>query len=245
MRYKSRPRGGGRRPSPDDSFGDRSEIPIEPLRSMTLGDDSSSDGVRGRFDDGQSTDSGDLRSSGAWVRPEPGWEDQPSGFRRRSRWSSSGILRRGGGGGGQSIRSRILIGVAAALVLLVGTFAVASRQHSGGDNTGSPAIVPASTSAAPIGVPSFGNVPSGSPSGSAPVSAPASALPSVSLPPSLASRPPSKAPARKPSPLVMLDTLRPTVSADGASGRRATAVIGTTTFPDSTSVFVSCSDRAA
>src|SRR5215813_9518252 len=73
MRYTSRPRRGKGRPGgAEDSFDDRAEIPIEPLRSMTLGaDDSSSSGgrSRGRFEDGLSTDSGDLRDSGMWVRP--------------------------------------------------------------------------------------------------------------------------------------------------------------------------------
>jgi hypothetical protein len=239
MRYRSRPRRGK---GTEDPFDDRAEIPIEPLRSMTLGadDSSSSSGgrQRGRFEDGQSTDSGDLRDSGMWVRPEPGWEDQPSGVRRRSGFSSSSLLRRSAGLGGQGSRSRLLIVVVGlvAIVLVVGTFAVAARQRNSGSTAGSssPIEVPSSIPTA-LATPSL--VPPSDAGSPAP-------LPSL---PSLTPSPPSAAPtpARTVSPRVLLDTLRPAVVADGASGRKMVAVLGRTTFPNSTSVFVSCSTRPA
>lgn len=231
MRYKSRQRRGGRRPGPgtEDSFDDRSDIPIEPLRSMTMGDDStSSDGSRSpRFDSSQSMESSDLRSSGAWVRPEPGWEDQPSNVRRRSKFASSGLFRRSSGGpSGPGTRSRFLVGGLAAVVLLAGTAAVAIHQRNAGNATppaNKPPAVTLPTAAATLGAPVLPGQPSAAVSAQPSASAPAAATAQVAL-----------------------DTMHPTVVADGKSGGRSTAVVlGSANFAEATSVFVNCAAKPA
>src|SRR5262249_35072316 len=141
---------------------------------------------------------------------------------------------------GQGARSRALIVVVGlvAAVLVVGTFAVATRQRNTAGTSGAstPIGVPSSLPAAPpwsLTPPSDSGSPSSEP------------LPLPSLTPSPPSPAPKKPSPRAVSPRVLLDTLRPVVVADGASGRKAVAVLGSTTFPDSTSVFVGCSTQPA
>jgi hypothetical protein len=77
--------------------------------------------------------------------------------------------------------------------------------------------------------------------------APPQPTPTPSQPASPSTQP---APTRtaSPRPVVVqmsLNGLRPTVFANGPSGQKVASVIGAQRFPDSTSVFVSCSDQPA
>lgn len=244
MRYRSRPRRGARKPGIEDSLGGRSDLPIEPLRSMTLGESSSSGGTSGSpFDSGQPTDSSDIGSSGAWVRPEPGWEDQPSNYRRRSKFASSGLFRRAPKPSGQGMKPRLLLGGLAATVLLAGTAAVAMHQRNAGNNTPAtgqavnppPAVTGLPNNArlgSPVLPPPAATAPSAVPPGASAMSAPMSA-------------PPSAAASGATTAQVALNTLHPAAAAGGMSGRQTFAVLGSTNFPNSTTVFVSCSGTPA
>lgn len=248
MRYRSRPRRGARKVGVEDSLGGRSDLPIEPLRSMTLGDESSSSvgASSPRFGSGQPTDSSDLGSSGAWVRPEPGWEDQPSNFRRRSRMSGSGLFRRAKNSSGQGMRSRLLLGGLAATVLLGGTAAVAMHQRNAGNNapaTGQAANPPAAVTALPSGGQALGTPLLPPPAAAGVPSAASPVAPAMSAPMSVAGG--AGVPSGAPTTQMALSTLHPTAAAGGMSGRNTFAVLGSTNFPNSTTVFVSCSGPPA
>ncbi len=249
MRYRTRPRRGARKPGVDDSLGGRSDLPIEPLRSMTLGDESSSSaGTSGRaFGSGQPTDSSDLGSSGAWVRPEPGWEDQPSNFRRRSRMSGSGLFRRTPKSSGQGMKSRLLLGGLAATVLLAGTAAVAMHQRNAGNNTtppGQAANPPPAVTTVPKGGGTLGApvLPPPAATGATPAAPPAAGAMSAPMSGSPAAAAP--VPSGSATTQMALSALQPT-AATGMSGRSTFAVLGSTNFPNSTTVVVSCSGPAA
>jgi hypothetical protein len=196
-------------------FDDQLDGDSEPLRSVTFGDDR---GIRDR--------------PGASARYTNWGPDEWTEHEEGSRGSASVPPRPQRG---WSI-TRIMLAVLGAAVLPVVTLLLVNHQPHGADETsvGPPNSVERQPSPARV-----------FPSDDA---ASAGADVTAAVPPTPSARPAPSSRATSPRPVVVrvaLHTLRPSVVADGPSGRPAVAVLGSAVYPDSTAVFVSCTTRPA
>jgi hypothetical protein len=246
---------------PEDLYDDL-DPGIEPLRSVTLGGES---GVWDRSGGQQkSPDRPRKAPKPRRVAPAAAEPREPAGYSGQSEysagysgdypsgtssdWISSDSVRRPGRGGGlrsRLPRGRVLYTIFAVIILPAVTvmFVIREQAHyNTADNGGDPANPP---SAVVTGLaPSFFDLtplPTDN-TGPAPVPTPTATQP--------AGPPTQPAPTRtaSPRPVVVqmsLNGLRPAVFANGPSGQKVASVIGLQRFPDSTSVFVSCSVQPA
>jgi hypothetical protein len=251
----------GERFGDGEASGGLSSGVIRPMRSVLLGEASS--GVPRRRADSLSrrlVSSIGLRRTGS-PAPEPVKPDiVASGSGLDPGESGSGWPMpepEGSGTAGRPVPPRrsllppkhvLAVGAAAVVIMaVVVALAVNSAGRAGG---GRPASQPqggpppaSATAGARTG--DFGTVPG--PSGSTqPAASPSPSAPAPSSPPpaaSSAAKPP--APAPRPSlRRVALYSVPADVHADGPSGKPADTVLGSTLFPDSTSMFVGCSEPA-
>jgi hypothetical protein len=244
-------RGGRGSDESDDSIDEQLSDGIEPMRSVALGGESGSwslsRGRRNRSADrgqrrpaparaAQSGESGSWESD-EWVQGGDGDSTSTTNPVPRSRSASP--------------RGRIAVTILAVIVLpIVTLFLVVNHQEPGTQDTSASQtpdaadLIPSLPDAFPPGTGAPGGLPGADPTPSA-VPTP-SAGPSPSAPAAPPATPPASArPAQPVIVRVPLHTLQPRVVANGPSGQRTVGMLGSTSFPNSVSVFVSCSEQLA
>jgi hypothetical protein len=202
---------------------------IRPMRSVLLGEASSSTPVRHVDSMGRRVDSMSLRSlSSIWRVPDPDDSDiGRSPASPRFSWL---------------LQKPVLAAAAAAVVVVavvvsltmsplnrVGGGTAAPRNRTGSLPTSAAATAPPGDFNAVVPGPSDSAQPEPPP--------PSEPAPAKSSPHTAALQPTLRRAA--------LYSLQADVAADGPSGQRVSSVLGSATFPDSTSMFVGCSDQPA